>query len=83
VQTPTAEAAPPADVPYSANFQHIVELITTGKPIPGIKEIPDTIKAGEESTRSRERRLKPWEIENEAKKESPAANGIEVGSNGV
>jgi Family of unknown function (DUF5572) len=61
--TQTESGQQSSDMPYSANFQHIVELITSGKPIPGIKEIPDTIKAGEESTRSRGLRLKPWETE--------------------
>ena len=29
--------------PYPENFQALIEAVTTGKPIPGIKEIPDTV----------------------------------------
>lgn len=29
--------------PYPEDFQALVEAVTTGKPIPGIKEIPDTV----------------------------------------
>ena len=47
--------------PYPTSFAHIVELITSGKPIPGIKEIPDTILSGQETQSKCERRRKPWE----------------------
>ncbi|KAL9607864.1 MAG: hypothetical protein Q9167_007268 [Letrouitia subvulpina] len=39
----------------------IVELITKGEPIPGIKEIPDTLLMGQESTPTAAKRRKPWE----------------------
>jgi hypothetical protein len=29
--------------PYPDNFQALIEAVTLGKPIPGIKEIPDTV----------------------------------------
>lgn len=29
--------------PYPENFQALIEAVTLGKPIPGIKEIPDTV----------------------------------------
>ncbi|KAK3293270.1 uncharacterized protein B0H64DRAFT_403900 [Chaetomium fimeti] len=29
--------------PYPENFQALIEAVTMGKPIPGIKEIPDTV----------------------------------------
>lgn len=29
--------------PYPENFQALVDAVTSGKPIPGIKEIPDTV----------------------------------------
>jgi len=48
--------------PYPMSFAHIVELITTGKPIPGIKQIPDTLHGEEASTVSAKApRRKPWE----------------------
>ncbi|EEP79228.1 predicted protein [Uncinocarpus reesii 1704] len=46
---------------YPASFAHIVELITTGQPIPGIQQIPDTILTGQDAPSTAERRRKPWE----------------------
>ncbi|OCK84578.1 hypothetical protein K432DRAFT_276640, partial [Lepidopterella palustris CBS 459.81] len=56
-----ASSEPPA--PYPTSFAHIVELITTGKPIPGIKEIPNTILGGQGTEPTKPRRKKPWEKE--------------------
>ena len=39
----------------------MVELITTGQPIPGIKEIPDTVLEGQASRSTPVKRKKPWE----------------------
>ena len=47
---------------YPLNFNHIVELITTGQQIPGIKEIPNTILTGQASEATLSKRRKPWEI---------------------
>lgn len=47
--------------PYPMSFQEIVELISTGKPIPGIKDIPDTLLEGQSSESSKQARRKPWE----------------------
>ena len=47
--------------PYPISFAYIVELITSGRPIPGIKHIPDTILEGEKSEGMTHRRRKPWE----------------------
>ncbi|OJJ53995.1 hypothetical protein ASPSYDRAFT_162000 [Aspergillus sydowii CBS 593.65] len=48
---------------YPTSFAHIVELITTGQPIPGIQEIPDTLLTGQGAPSAKPRRLKPWESE--------------------
>ncbi|KAJ4289795.1 hypothetical protein N0V90_011126 [Kalmusia sp. IMI 367209] len=50
--------------PYPTTFAHIVELVSTGQPIPGIKEIPDTILTGQASQATQSKRRKPWEREN-------------------
>lgn len=55
--------------PYPISFSHIVDLITSGKPVPGIKEIPDTVLEGQASEPTRPKRRKPWEKE-ETKQES-------------
>ena len=47
--------------PKPASFAEICEMIAEGKPIPGIKDIPDTILEGQASETQRERRRKPWE----------------------
>ncbi|KAK8247018.1 hypothetical protein HDK90DRAFT_461806 [Phyllosticta capitalensis] len=66
---PSSSAAAPAssnspdDAPYPTSFAHIVELITTGQPIPGIKEIPDTVLEGQGTAPTASRRRKPWERE--------------------
>jgi len=50
---------PPA--PYPTSFAHIVELITSGQPVPGIKEIPSTVLTGQGTEPAKARRKKPWE----------------------
>ena len=50
-----------ADAPKPASFAEICALIQDGKPIPGIKDIPDTILEGQASDSQTERRKKPWE----------------------
>ncbi|KAF2023732.1 hypothetical protein EK21DRAFT_118488 [Setomelanomma holmii] len=52
---------PPA--PYPTSFAHIVELITSGQPISGIKEIPNTVLAGQGTEPAKPRRKKPWEMD--------------------
>lgn len=46
---------------YPSSFARIVELITTGQPIPGIQQIPDTVLTGQETASTAQRRRKPWE----------------------
>ncbi|GES65618.1 hypothetical protein ATEIFO6365_0012001000 [Aspergillus terreus] len=56
--------APPTQEPsYPSSFAHIVELITTGQPIPGIQQIPDTVLEGHDTPSTKPRRRKPWEKE--------------------
>jgi len=43
------------------SFSEIVELITSGKPIPGIKEIPNLLSDEQPTESTREQRRKPWE----------------------
>ncbi|KAK9467215.1 hypothetical protein V1512DRAFT_224597 [Lipomyces arxii] len=52
----------PDSTPYPSSFAHIVELILAGKPIPGIKQIPN-ILLGETASSASEQpsRKKPWE----------------------
>ena len=53
----------PQEPTYPSSFAHIVELITTGQPVPGIQQIPDTILTGHDTSSAKPRRLKPWERE--------------------
>lgn len=62
---PANTSEPPA--PYPTTFAHIVELITTGQPIPGIKDIPTTVLQGQGTAAEKPKRRKPWE------KDEPAA----------
>lgn len=50
------------DAPYSSNYQSLVELIIAGKPVPGVKEIPNTVLEGHELSLTASARPKPWEL---------------------
>ena len=49
------------DAPYPTSFADIVELIVAGKPIPGIKEIPDVVLDAPTEAPAVAARKKPWE----------------------
>lgn len=55
-----------SDPPYSSNYQELVELIVAGKPIPGIKNIPDTVLSDAKSKPEGKQRVKPWERNKES-----------------
>ncbi len=50
-----------ADASYPRSFAHIVNLIKSGEPIPGVKDIPSTVLEGHESHSTAAPRRKPWE----------------------
>ena len=59
---PSASAEPvAAEARYPTSFSHIVELITTGQPVPGIKDVPGTLLSGQDSRAVKSKRKKPWE----------------------
>lgn len=45
------------------SYQELVDRITTGKPIPGIKQIPDVILPERSSVSIAAQRPKPWEVQ--------------------
>lgn len=55
---------PPA--PYPTSFSQIVELVSTGQSVPGIKQVPDIVLEGQSSNPVLEKRKKPWETEQQA-----------------
>ena len=57
----TVSRADEAIAPYPTSFSQIVQLITSGDPIPGIKEVPDTVLRGQASRPMNPKRRKPWE----------------------
>lgn len=57
----SASSATEPPAPYPISFSQIVELITTGQPIPGIKEVPNTLLEGQASQPTTAKRKKPWE----------------------
>lgn len=61
LQPEPVQEAEPLDAPYSSNYEKIVDLIVNGKPVPGIKEIPDIVKEGQDSKQELQQRKKPWE----------------------
>ncbi|KAI1002079.1 hypothetical protein K3495_g6122 [Podosphaera aphanis] len=60
-QLPSAQATPDKPAPYPTNFAQIIELITSGSPIPGIREIPSTVVPEKASIPKAPKRKKPWE----------------------
>lgn len=50
---------------YPSSFARIVELITTGQPVPGIQQIPDTVLEGHQTPSTVAGRRKPWEEKDE------------------
>lgn len=51
--------------PYSSNYQNLAELILSGKPVPGIKEIPPVVLTDQGSEPLAAQRKKPWEVNRE------------------
>lgn len=50
------------ETPFPSSYAAIVELILSGKPVPGIMEIPDTVLGKEAESESKaQQRRKPWE----------------------
>lgn len=58
---PTQTSSPMGAAPPPASFAEICALIAEGKPIPGIKDIPDTVLEGQSTQSQAPRRKKPWE----------------------
>lgn len=57
----TASRGDEATAPYPKSFSEIVQLITSGDPILGIKDVPDTVLQGQASRPIKSKRRKPWE----------------------
>lgn len=70
INTTLGDIEPPA--PYPTSFSQIVELITSGDPIPGIKEVPDIVLQGRSSQPTTVKRKKPWETDNSGAGEEEA-----------
>ncbi|KAG0377655.1 hypothetical protein BGX24_005688 [Mortierella sp. AD032] len=60
-QSSSNDAAPASDPSYPKSFQEICELIASGKPIPGIRQIPNNLAEGTPSEAKLAPKLKPWE----------------------
>lgn len=58
----SAAGEAPAETPFPTSYAAIVELILTGRPVPGIVDIPDTVLGQEASSEAKApQRRKPWE----------------------
>lgn len=60
-QSPSTGSGAMGDAPKPASFAEICDLIAEGKPIPGIKDIPDTVLEGQSTASQATKRTKPWE----------------------
>lgn len=61
VNGPSTATANEPEAGPKLSYQEIVDLIQSGKPIPGIKQIPDTVLAGQGTSAAKSTRRKPWE----------------------
>jgi len=58
---PPQTSGPMGNAPPPASFAALCEMIAEGKPIPGIKDIPDTVLEGQATQSQAVQRKKPWE----------------------
>ena len=77
IDTTAGDLEPPT--PYPTSFSQIVELITCGEQVPGIKDVPNTVLEGQASQPTTAERKKPWEKDDaSAREESVRANNSVV-----
>ena len=62
-ESSTVPSEKPPQAPYPPTFAEIVQLITTGAPIPGIKDIPPTLLTDQATKPMASKRRKPWETD--------------------
>lgn len=60
-QTSTGDSQVESTPQYPQTFASLVQLIQSGAPIPGIKEIPPTVLTGQATVPTASKRRKPWE----------------------
>jgi hypothetical protein len=67
-----------ADAPYPEHFRAIIEAVTTGKPVEGIKEIPNTVVRlpGISPVGKMQAPKKPWERNQPAQEEEVQAAAL-------
>jgi hypothetical protein len=71
-QTASTGTGSMGDAPKPASFAEICDLIAEGKPIPGIKDIPDTVLEGQSTASQATKRTKPWEKTSGSVDEKPS-----------
>jgi hypothetical protein len=54
----------PSAATKSLSFAEVMELVQSGQPIPGIRDIPDTVLEGKGTEAAKAERQKPWETAN-------------------
>ncbi|KAG0346215.1 hypothetical protein BG004_002162 [Podila humilis] len=68
-----AQSSSDSNPSYPKSFQEICELIASGKPIPGIRQIPNNLAEGTPSSPKLAPKRKPWERATAATSDSTAA----------
>lgn len=76
-ETTLSNVAGEKDAPYSNSYHQLVDLIVSGKPVPGIKQIPDTVLSDQSSKLEARSRLKPWEKQETEEKEANTSPDIQ------
>lgn len=58
----TTETDTSPEEPVRLSYAEVIELITSGKPVPGIRDIPSVVLGTEASSEAKaQQRKKPWE----------------------
>ncbi|KAM7184114.1 hypothetical protein V8F33_013174 [Rhypophila sp. PSN 637] len=68
------------DAPYPAHFQAIIEAVTMGKPVPGVREIPNTVvrQPGITPVGKMQAPKKPWERSNQEQRQEGGVTTTEL-----
>lgn len=60
-QSPSNAPSAADDPPYPPTFAELAQMIATGAPVPGIRDIPDLLAEGKPSESTAQVPKKPWE----------------------
>lgn len=70
---------PAEETPYPSNYANVVQLILSGKDVPGIRDIPDTeLGLNSGSAANAQRRRKPWEKDDNVEEKDGGTHPVQI-----